>query len=287
MQDYKIFIDLSADIDAQFVNDNNIGFVPMEYKIGEETKISSFVETDEVMKEFYKAMKDGKVTSTSQISPYKYIEFFTDYLEEETDILYLPLSSGLSQTNSSANMAKEELKKRYPNRKIIIVDTLSATAGVSILANIAVENKKKGLTIEENAKIVADAVSHVRVSFLVETLTYLKRGGRIKASTAFIAGALNIKPIIIMNSEGKLETIAKKHGTKKAESYLVEKFNNEWDPAYKLVYISHADCIDTANAIKEKLLEAHKDLEIKIVMISPIIGAHVGPGMCAICNMAK
>lgn len=287
MQDYKIFIDLSADIDAQFVNDNNIGFVPMEYKIGEETRISSFVETDEVMKEFYKAMKEGKVTSTSQISPYKYIEFFTDYLEEETDILYLPLSSGLSQTNSSANMAKEELKKRYPNRKIIIVDTLSATAGVSILANIAVENKKKGLTIEENAKIVADAVSHVRVSFLVETLTYLKRGGRIKASTAFIAGALNIKPIIIMNSEGKLETIAKKHGTKKAESYLVEKFNNEWDSAYKLVYISHADCIDTANAIKEKLLEAHKDLEIKIVMISPIIGAHVGPGMCAICNMAK
>jgi DegV family protein with EDD domain len=287
MKDYKIFIDLSADIDAEFVNSNNIGFVPMEYKIGEETKVSSFVETDEVMKEFYKAMKDGKVTSTSQITPYKYVDFFTKYLDEGIDILYLPLSSGLSQTNSSANMAKEELQKKYPDRKIFVVDTLSATGGVSILANIAVNNKNSGMSIEDNAKACADAVSHIRVSFLVENLTYLKRGGRIKASTAFIAGALNIKPVLIVNAEGKLETIAKKHGVKKAASYLVEKFNNEWDPNYKLVYITHADCIDTANDIKEKLLESHNDLIIKIVMISPIIGAHVGPGMCAICNMAK
>ena len=287
MEDYKIFIDLSADIDAEFVNNNNIGFVPMEYKIGEEEKVSSFVESDEVMKKFYQAMKDGAVTQTSQVTPYKYVEFFSKICEEKTNILFLPLSRGLSQTYSSMLLAKDELNKKYPDIKIEVIDTTSATAGLAILANIAVENKNKGLSIEDNAKDLNEKSKRINVSFLVETLTYLKRGGRIKASTAFIAGALNIKPIIIVNSEGKLETIAKKHGVKKAASFLVEKFNEEYDPTYNLVYISHADCIDTANDIKAKLLESNPNLEIKIVMISPIIGAHVGPGMCAICNLKK
>ena len=287
MNDYKIFIDLSADIDGKFVNDNNIGFVPMQYQIGEETKISTFVESDEVMKVFYKAMKDGLITSTSQITPFKYVEYFTPFCEKNIDILYLPLSSGLSQTYTSAKMAKEELLKKYPNAKIEIPDTLSATAGISLLAHLAVDNKNNGMTIEENAKIIEDAVKKLKATFLVENLTYLKRGGRIKASTAFIAGALNIKPVLIINKEGKLETIAKKHGIKKAASYIVDTFNEEWDGEHKLVYISHADAIDTANYIKDKLLEQHPDLTIKIVMISPIIGAHVGPGMCALCNFIK
>ena len=287
MNDYKIFIDLSTDIEASYVKDNGIEFIPMEYKIGEETKISYSVESDEVMKAFYKAMKDGLITSTSQITPYKYVEYFTPFCEKNIDILYLPLSSGLSQTYSSAKMAKEELNQKYPNIKIEIPDTLSATAGISLLANMAVENKNKGMTIEENAKAVKEAVLKLKATFLVENLTYLKRGGRIKATTAFIAGALNIKPVLIINKEGKLETIAKKHGVKKAASYLVEKFNEEWDGIHKLVYISHADAIDTANYVKDKLLEQHSDLEIRIVMISPIIGAHVGPGMCALCNFVK
>ena len=287
MNDYKIFIDLSCDIDGDYVNDNNIGFVPMQYQIGEETKISTFVESDEVMKVFYKAMKDGLITSTSQITPFKYIEYFTPFCEKNIDILYLPLSSGLSQTYTSAKMAKEELLKKYPNAKIEIPDTLSATAGISLLAHLAVDNKNNGMTIEENAKIIEDAVKKLKATFLVENLTYLKRGGRIKASTAFIAGALNIKPVLIINKEGKLETIAKKHGIKKAASYIVDTFNEEWDGENKLVYISHADAIDTANYIKDKLLEQHNDLTIKIVMISPIIGAHVGPGMCALCNFIK
>lgn len=287
MNDYKIFIDLSCDIDGDYVNDNNIGFVPMQYQIGEETKISTFVESDEVMKVFYKAMKDGLITSTSQITPFKYVEYFTPFCEKNIDILYLPLSSGLSQTYTSAKMAKEELLKKYPNAKIEIPDTLSATAGISLLAHLAVDNKNNGMTIEENAKIIEDAVKKLKATFLVENLTYLKRGGRIKASTAFIAGALNIKPVLIINKEGKLETIAKKHGIKKAASYIVDTFNEEWDGEHKLVYISHADAIDTANYIKDKLLEQHNDLTIKIIMISPIIGAHVGPGMCALCNFIK
>lgn len=287
MNDYKIFIDLSCDIDGDYVKENNIGFVPMEYQIGEETKISFFVENDDVMKAFYKAMKDGLITSTSQITPFKYVEYFTPFCEKNIDILYLPLSSGLSQTYTSAKMAKEELLKKYPNAKIEIPDTLSATAAISLLAHLAVDNRNSGMTIEENAKSIEDAVKKIKATFLVENLTYLKRGGRIKASTAFIAGALNIKPVLIINKEGKLETIAKKHGIKKAASYIVDTFNEEWDGEHKLVYISHADAIDTANYVKDKLLEKHPDLSIKIVMISPIIGAHVGPGMCALCNFKK
>ena len=183
-------------------------------------------------------------------------------------------------------MAKEELNSKYPNVNIEIIDSLSATAGIAVLANIAVENKKKGMTLKENAECITKLIDKIKVSFLVENLTYLKRGGRIKASTAFIAGALNIKPVLIVNNEGKLETIAKKHGVKKAASYLAEKFEAEYDSNYKTIYITHADSIETANYIKDKILENHKDLEIKIVMISPIIGAHVGPGMTALCYVA-
>ena len=287
MNDYKIFIDLSADIDGSYVKENNIGFVPMQYQIGDETKISSFVESDEVMKKFYQAMKDGLITSTSQITPYKYVEFFTPYCEEGTDILYLPLSSGLSQTYSSMKMAKEELNKKYPNVKVEVVNTLSATAGIALLANVAVNNKNKGLSIEENAKIISEVVDKLNVNFFVEDLKYLKRGGRIKASTAFIAGALNIKPVLIINKEGKLETVAKKHGSKKAAANLVERFLEKYNEEYKTVYITHADAIDMANLIKSKLEELNLGLEIKIVMISPIIGAHVGPGMCALCAIGK
>lgn len=287
MNEYKIFIDLSADIEGSFVKENDIEFIPMEYKIGEETKVSKFVESDEVMKEFYQAMKDGKVTATSQITPFKYVEYFTPFCEKNVNILYLPLSSGLSQTYSSALLAKDELKDKYPNVKIEIVDTLSATSGIALLARIALDNKNKGLSIEENAKMLADIVKRTSVNFFVEDLKYLKRGGRIKASTAFIAGALNIKPVLIINKEGKLETIAKKHGSKKAAGSLVERFNEMHDDNYKTVYISHADAIDMANFVKGKLEELNLGLDIKIVMISPIIGAHVGPGMVALCSISK
>ena len=287
MNEYKIFVDLSIDIEGDYVKNNDIEFVPMEYKIGEETKISKFVESDSVMKDFYKAMKDGLVTSTSQISPYKYVEFFTPYCEKNIDILYLPLSSGLSQTYNSAIMAKEELNKKYPNVNIEIVDTLSATSGIALLANVAVDNKNNGLTISDNAKSIKEIVDKLNINFFVEDLKYLKRGGRIKASTAFIAGALNIKPVLIINKEGKLETVAKKHGSKKAASNLVERFVEKYNENYKVVYISHADAIDMANFIKSKLEELNLGLEIRIVMISPIIGAHVGPGMCALCAIGK
>lgn len=287
MNEYKIFIDLSADIDGNYVKDNNVEFVPMEYKIGEATKTSVFVESDEVMKEFYKAMKDGSVTSTSQITPFKYVEYFTPFCEKNIDILYLPLSSGLSQTYTSALLAKDELKTKYPNVKIEIVDTLSATAGIALLTEVAVNNKNKGLSIEENAKELSEVVKKLNVNFFVEDLKYLKRGGRIKASTAFIAGALNIKPVLIINKEGKLETVAKKHGSKKAANHVVERFLEKYNPEYKTIYISHADAIDMANFIKNKVEEQNLGLEIKIVMISPIIGAHVGPGMCALCAVGK
>ena len=287
MNEYKIFVDLSIDIEGDYVKNNDIEFVPMEYKIGEETKISKFVESDSVMKDFYKSMKDGLVTSTSQISPYKYVEFFTPYCEKNIDILYLPLSSGLSQTYNSAIMAKEELNKKYPNVNIEIVDTLSATSGIALLANVAVDNKNNGLTISDNAKSIKEIVDKLNINFFVEDLKYLKRGGRIKASTAFIAGALNIKPVLIINKEGKLETVAKKHGSKKAASNLVERFVEKYNENYKVVYISHADAIDMANFIKSKLEELNLGLEIRIVMISPIIGAHVGPGMCALCAIGK
>ena len=203
------------------------------------------------------------------------------------NILYFTLSSGLSNTYNSALIAKDELQDSYPNFKLEVVDSLAATGGIGVLASIAVKNLKDGMTIEENASIMREATKKVKHWFYVDDLSYLKRGGRVSASTAFVANTLNIKPILRIDEKGALETIAKKIGTKKSQSYLLEKFFETYDSSYKTVYINHAACIENALYIKEKILERDNTLNVVIRSLCPIIGAHTGPNMLAICHMGK
>ena len=287
MNKYKVYVDLSADIELEFAKNNDIGFIPMQYSLGDDFRTSSFVETDEVLKAFYDSQRKGDLTKTTQITPFAYEELLSPVLESGVSVLYLPLSSGLSQTYNSALLAKRNLKEKYPNVDLVVVDSLAATGGLGVLASKAIENQKNGMSLEENAKVMTEYVKRIKHWFSVEDLMYLKRGGRISGATAILGSALKIKPILTINEEGKLDTIAKKHGTKQAISYLVDRFFETRDENEKCVYICHADCIENANMLKEKVLEKDSALEIHICMLSPIIGAHTGPGMCAICHFGK
>ena len=286
---YLIFADASADIDKNFGDENDIHYIPMEYSLGDEMRTCKGVEPEEIMKAFYNGQRKGDFTKTSQISPYLYREYLEPYFKEGYSVLYLCLSSGLSSTYQSALLAKEELKEDYPDLDFYPIDTLAATGGMGVLAEHAVRNLKAGMTIEENYNDLVKCTANIRHWFMVEDLMYLKRGGRVSATTAVVGSALNIKPILKIDENGKLVTIAKKRGNKAAMGELVELFKNNYDESAKdeVISIVHADAAEGADEIKNKLLEIYPGLTIRIGYLSPIIGAHTGPGMIAICHMGK
>ncbi|MBD5156761.1 MAG: DegV family protein [Butyrivibrio sp.] len=285
---YLIYSDVSLDIDKDFAASHDIGYVPMEYVLGEETFYCKEPESDEMMHDFYEKLRNKIKTQTSQITPNHYMELFEPLVKEGKSLIYLSLSSGLSNTYESALLAVQNLKSDYDNVNIEVVDTYSATGGMGLLVESAFANMEAGMSLEENAEWLRKHAMKVNLWFKVEDLMYLKRGGRVSAATAVMGTALNIKPILRINTEGKLETIDKKRGNKMAFKGLIEKFENSFDPEVgKVVYICGADCMQDAEALKGMLLEKFPDLTVRVTMLSPIIGAHTGPDMLALIHYGK
>jgi DegV family protein with EDD domain len=168
------------------------------------------------------------------------------------------------------------------------VDSLGATGGMGLMVESACRNKKRGMSLKENAEWLRSHALNVNYWFKVEDLMYLNRGGRVSAASAVVGTALNIKPILTINKEGKLETIEKKRGNKLAIRDMLDHFENKYDENItKTVYISCADCKDEAEELRITLLDRHPRLDIKITMLSPIIGAHTGPDMLALIHYGK
>ena len=284
---YLIFADASADIDKEFGEANDIHYIPMEYSLGENMRTCAGVEPAEIMKEFYNGQRHGDLTKTSQISPYLYKSYLMPWLEKGYSILYLCLSGGLSSTYQSALLAKEELKEEYPDVDFYPIDSLAATGGMGVLAERAVRNKEAGMSVEDNYNDIVNCTHNIRHWFMVEDLMYLKRGGRVSATTAVLGSALNIKPILKIDEEGKLITIAKKRGSKSAINELIELFKNTYDSSCKddIISVVHADAAEAAEELKQRILELYPDVTVRVGYLSPIIGAHTGPGMLAICHI--
>lgn len=286
--DYEIFADVSIDIDMDFAREHNVKFVPMEYMLGEETFHCTAPESDEMMHNYYDKLRQTVSTRTSQITPFHYIDVFEPYVKEKKSIIYISLSSGLSNTYESALMAVENLKDSYGEVNIEVVDSLGATGGMGLLTETACLNRENGMSLSENAAWLRENANKVNYWFKVEDLMYLKRGGRISAATAVMGTALNIKPILTINGAGKLDTIAKKRGDKLALKFIIDQFNDNFDESFgDVVYICCADCKELAQKLKEMVLEIHPNLTVRITMLSPIIGAHTGLDMFALVHYGK
>ena len=281
--EYIIFADVSIDIDMAFADKYNLKDRSMEYILDDNSFNCSRPENDEMMHQYYEKLRLKASTHTSQIVPNSYVEAFEGYIKEGKGILYISLSSGLSNTYESALLAAKMLKDDYPECEIEVVDSLGATGGMGILAESACLNREKGMSLSDNAKWLRVHANNINFWFKVEDLMYLCRGGRVSATTAVVGTALKIKPILTIDSTGKLQTIDKKRGDKQAMLGLIERFEETYDPDMgNTVYVSCADCRDVAETLKSKLLEKHPDLDIKITMLSPIIGAHTGPDMLSL-----
>ncbi|MGF0033618.1 DegV family protein [Bariatricus sp. SGI.154] len=286
MKDYIICMDASGDIIEEAARVNNINFIPMEYSLGDEMRTSHGCESEEILKKFYDGQRNGDLTKTSQISPFMYEEYFKQFLEKGQSVLYFCLSSGLSSTYASATLAAENLKEEYPDVEVLPIDTLSATGGIGLLTEIAIDNKKNGMDIHENFEAIKVLIPKIRHYFMVQDLMYLKRGGRVSAATALVGSALNIKPMLKIDENGKLVTVDKKRGNKAAMSSLFTYFKENYNPNLsKIIYICDADTPELADALVEKVKEAAPDVIIRRTMLSPIIGAHTGPGMLSMILM--
>lgn len=288
MGDYVICMDASGDIFREVAQERGVEFVPMEYSLGEEMRTSHGCEEDELLKRFYDGQRNGDMTRTSQISPFIYEEYFERFMEEGRSVLYFCLSSGLSATYESCQLAAKNLKERYPSLDVLPVDTLAATGGIGILAEEAIKNRDAGMSLQDNFRAVEALVPSLRHFFMVQDLMYLKRGGRVSAATAIVGSALNIKPILKIDENGKLVTIDKKRGNKSAMLALFTYFKENYNPQLcRTIYICDGDTPELAEDLAARVKEEAPDAVVRRTMLSPIIGAHTGPGMLSMILIGK
>ncbi len=283
MNQYVIYMDMSGDLDADFARKHDILFVPMMYTIGDQEFFCTDLQKDEDLKPFYAAQRKGIETRTSQVTPQQYIDIFEPWLKKGMDVLYLSLSSGLTKTFDSVRLAARDLAEDYPDAGIYPVDTLSATGGMGLLAEQAALNREKGLSAKENMDQLNELRWKVCHIFMVDDLMYLKRGGRIDPTTAILGTALNIKPILVIDSQGKLPTIKKKRGVRQALKEIIADYQKQrCQDLPNRAYVVHADCEDRADELIDQLKAVNPGIDICKRTLCPVIGAHVGPGMYAV-----
>ena len=288
MRDYIIVTDATSDIPNEMANELNVKVVPMSFSLGEKNynHYPDYRELD--IKTFYDKQRAGQTSLTTQINVAVYLDFFEEIIKSDKDVLYISFSSALSSTYQSSVLAAKELNEKYPDFKIITIDSKAATLGETLLVKLAAQKKSDGMNIEDLSKWVAE--NHLKVChyFTVDDLNHLKRGGRMTAMTAFIGTALDIKPILHVNDEGKLIPLDKVRGRKKALkvlfNYLAELSENLEE---QTIFIGHGDCIEDARYLESLIKEVYKVKEVIIHPIGPIIGSHTGPGAITLFFLGK
>lgn len=286
MKDYVIVTDSSCDIMPELLQQWEVPYASLTVKFDEEEQ--SFFNYDMPFPQFYDKMRKGSVARTSAVNVEGFKQVFEPQLKAGKDILYIGFSSGLSTTVNSGAMAAAELAELYPERKLITVDTLAASAGLGLLVYLAVQEKKRGATLEEAAKFVEDVRLQICHWVTVDNLVYLKRGGRVSATAAFVSGVLNIKPILRVDNDGRLETMFKARGRRASLKTLADQYEKyASDPEHGTVFISHGDSLEDAQILGQMLEERFGVRAEQITYIGPVIGSHAGPGTIALFFVGK
>lgn len=292
MTDYTIFTDAAADLPLEWDSRHKIQGVPMEYTLSGQTHtiLPGEVEKDKICDGFYDTLRRGETTSTTQATPYKYIEAFSPALEAGNDILYCSFSSGMSGTWHNALLASEMLKEQYPERTIRCVDTLSSSAGQGLMVLQAAMLKEQGKTLEENAVWLEEHRQAMNHWFLVDDLDFLKRGGRVSPTAAFLGGKLQIKPILTIAPDGQLVIAEKVRGRRQSMERLAEIFRigNDFQSVPLVVFINYAGCRKDGELLADLVREtAPPNVQVFVTPLSPFIGAHTGPDMLSVCFWGK
>jgi len=283
MSEFIIITDSCIDLPDDLATELELAVIPLSVNV--EGKVyRNYLDGREIStSHFYQLLRKNVIPTTSQVNPNEFVEIMEQYLQKEYDILYIGFSSALSGTYQSSLIAKEDLSKKYPERKIITVDSLSASMGYGLLVTYAARLKKQGRSLEEVASWVNENKLRLSHLFTVGDLNHLKRGGRLSSSKAFLGTIIRIKPLLHVDKEGRLIHVASTRGRKASLKKLVDRMAKTIEcPEEQVVYISHGDCLDEVKDLKAKILERINVKEIIVNHVGPVIGAHSGVGTIAI-----
>jgi DegV family protein with EDD domain len=283
----QLITDSACDLPLQYIQDNHIEVLCLEVNVK-----GNFIEDDLGQslpyKQFYNLLREGELTSTSQVNVHKFEEAFKKYAKEGKDIVYIGLAAILSGTVNSALMAKARVLEEYPDAVIHIIDSKCACSGEGLLVHYACEMIKENRPLEEILKDIEALIPRVCQDFIVDDLNFLKRGGRVSSTAAAIGSLLNIKPTLKIDDEGRVTLVGKVKGRKKAIHYLVDRLkNNGENLENQTIFIAHADDEENVRVLSDLIKEETPVKEIKTHFIGTVIGSHVGPGTLAVFYLGK
>ena len=281
MKEYIITTDSTVDLPKSMLEEKGVPYIALSYTID---GITYEDRNGLSPKEFFDKIRNGSMPTTSQVNPEQVREMFEKEREKGYDILHIAFSSGLSGTCNSARIAAQTLMEEKEGAKIIVIDSLCACLGQGLLLTKALALKEQGRKLEEVADWVEKNKLHICHNVTVNDLHHLHRGGRVSKATAILGTMVQIKPIIYLNDEGKLEVIGKERGRKKALNRIVDMMENQmkgYEKENDLVMITHGDCIEDAEYVKEQIQKKYGISNVIINNIGTVIGTHTGPGVVA------
>lgn len=285
MRNYVISTDTTADLINDYIKSNDIDIHSLFYSFQDEVYGNDKVLSE---KEFYNRMRNGEMPTTQATNPDDSARLFRERAKNGYDILHIAFSSALSSSYQNACIAADEIMEEYPECKIIVVDSLSASLGEGLMVYRAFQLKNEGKSIDEVAEYLKSHITNFAHFFTVDDLFHLHRGGRVSKATAIIGSLAGIKPVLHVDDEGRLVALSKVRGRKKSLLALVDKIGELSGPFVDetdTIFISHGDCLEDAQFVADKIREKY-DKKIVINYVCPTIGAHSGPGTVALFFMA-
>ena len=280
---FQIVTDSSCDLPQALADELGLAVLPLHVLIGEHT-YANYLDGREIgFKEFYDKLRNGERATTSAVNVSEFTAVMEGKLKEGLDILFIGFSSGLSTTYQSGAIACDELREKYPERKLIAIDSLCASLGEGLLLYLAAKKQQSGASMDEVADYVRETIPHLCHWFTVNDLMHLKRGGRVSATAALLGTMLQIKPVMHVDDEGHLIPVSKVRGRRQSLDALVQKMEETAiQPADQTVFISHGDCLADAEYVANRVREKFGVKNIYINFIGPVIGAHSRPGTVAL-----
>lgn len=282
MREFVITTDSNCDMDPEYLAENEVGVIPHYYTVEEEVYGDG---RELTIRQFYDALREGKKSITKASDPDVIRKRFGEYAQQGKDILHISFSSALSPAYDNIVNGANEIMAKYPEMKIIVIDTLSASLGEGIIISKAIEMKREGKSLEEIVQWARENSPHLNIQFTVDDLNFLYRGGRLSRSSAILGTVIDIKPILYVNREGELVSLDKVRGRKKVLMTMVDNMAErlgEYKDKQVFIGVVHGDCEMDARYVANMITERFGYTDIVIRPIGPSIGVHTGPGAVAL-----
>lgn len=291
MKKFTLSTDSTCDLYHDFLVENDIKMAPLTFTVEKDGKMTDYLDAFTDYKQyvdFYNSLRGGAFSRTAMLNYDAHYSHFLKMAEEGAkDVVHFTISGGLARTHEVAEDAAAEVRKQYPDFNVYVVDPLTATVGQGALVRVALRMRDEGKTAKETYDYCMSLRLHIQHFIVADDLQYLKRGGRISAAAAAVGGVLGIKPIISFDKEGKLSSIAKVRGVRKAISFIKEKMEKEGpEETEKHVFIVHTDNEPMANELAE-YVRTRFGIEPHVQIMGPVIGSHVGPNAFALGYITK